>query len=106
MLKIKNQFTYMPDIAIHPGRTLEEEMEFLHISNKDLSIKADISEKHISQIINGDASITVDVAIKIERVVGLSANSLLNLQRHYELSNNNGASKFRRKIEIEDGVGR
>ena len=101
MLKIKNQFTYMPDIAIHPGRTLEEEMQFLHISNKDLSIKAGISEKHISQIINGDASITVDVAIKIERVVGLSANSLLNLQSQYDINVNriNELQKLESEIE-------
>ncbi len=75
---------YQPNIAIHPGVTLREMLEFSKISNKEFSIRMGISEKHFSQILNGKAPISPDTAIKLERVLGKSASFWNNLEKNYQ----------------------
>lgn len=75
---------YRPDIAIHPGETLDETLEFLGMSQADLSERTGLSAKHISNIVSGKASITPETAIKLERVLGVKAEFWNNLQKNYE----------------------
>lgn len=77
---------YNPNTAIHPGFTLEETLEFLGMSQKDLAERTGLTEKHISQIINGKASITPATAIKLERVLGVKAEGWINLERNYRIT--------------------
>lgn len=77
---------YNPSIAIHPGNTLRDELEFLKISQVDLSARTGISEKHISQIIHGEAPITPETAIKFERVLGTPADFWNTKQKNYDLT--------------------
>lgn len=76
---------YITNTAIHPGETLLENIEFLNISQKDLADRMGITEKHVSNIINGKASITPETAIKLEKVVGGSASFWNNLEKGYNL---------------------
>lgn len=77
---------YNPNVAIHPGFTLEENLEYFGISQKDLAERTGLTEKHISQIINGKASITPATAIKLERVLGITATFWNNLERNYRIT--------------------
>lgn len=77
--------TYNPDTAIHPGETLKDEIGFLNLTQVDLAKRTGLSEKHISQIINGQDPISPDTAIKLERAVGIAAEFWNNLQKNYEL---------------------
>jgi HTH-type transcriptional regulator/antitoxin HigA len=61
---------YNPTAAIHPGNSLRDELEFLQVSQAELSLRTGISEKHISQIIHGEAPITMETAMKLERALG------------------------------------
>jgi HTH-type transcriptional regulator/antitoxin HigA len=76
--------TYLPDIAIHPGETLKETIESYGMSQKELADRIDVSEKHISQIINGKASIRLNIANKLEKVFGVSSDFWLNFQRKFD----------------------
>ncbi len=82
---IEKKLTYIPDSAIHPGITLRENMEFLTISNKELSLRTGITEKHLSQIVNEEASLTADTAIKLEKAMGISSDFWNNLQANYDI---------------------
>ena len=77
---------YNPDLAIHPGVTLKEELDFLGLSQVELSQRSGLSTKTISQIINEVEPITSETAIKFERALGISADFWSNLQKNYELS--------------------
>jgi len=77
--------THSP-ILVHPGATLAENLEALQISQKDLAMRADLSEKHISQIINGSASVSPDTALRFERVLGIKASFWNNLEKNYRES--------------------
>ncbi len=70
--------------AIIPGRILVNLLVKENISQKDLSQKTGITEKHISNIVQGKASITEDTAIKFEYVFGGSASFWINLQKSFD----------------------
>lgn len=82
---VDKKIFYNPDIAIHPGETLSEVLEFNNISQKELAQRTGITEKHISNIVNGHASITPEMALKFERVFNNSASFWNNLQNNYDL---------------------
>ncbi len=83
---IDTKFSYNPDIAIHPGESLKDELVFLNLTQVDLAKRTGLSEKHISQIVNGQDPISPDTAIKFERALGVPADFWNNLQKNYELN--------------------
>lgn len=74
---------YKPDIAIHPGVTLEETIEALNMSQKELAERTGLTAKTINEIIKGKNPITPETAKKFERVFGVSARFWNNLERNY-----------------------
>lgn len=66
--------SYKTNKAIHPGRTLQETLEFLNISQKGLSDKTGLTVKHISNIVNEKAPITPDTALKFENILEINAD--------------------------------
>jgi HTH-type transcriptional regulator/antitoxin HigA len=75
---------YIPNKAIHPGRIIAEVLVREGMSQKSLSGRTGISEKHLSQVINGEASITVETALSLENALGGSASFWNNLEKHYQ----------------------
>lgn len=80
------KLSYNPDVAIHPGESLKDEISFLNLTQVDLAKRTGLSEKHINQIINGQDPITPDTALKLERALGTPAEFWNNLQKNYELN--------------------
>ena len=71
---------------IPPGTILKEEfMKPLEITSYRLSKEIKVQQTAISQIINGSRRISVDMALRLSRYFGNSAQFLLNLQNHYDL---------------------
>ena len=71
---------------IPPGNILFEDfMEPLGISAYRLSKELKIQQTAISQIINGHRRISVDMALRLSRFFGNSAQFWLNLQNHYDI---------------------
>lgn len=81
---------YTQRLAIHPGRVLAREIDFLGMSQKELADKASVSGKLISDIINGKALISAELASSLEDIVGGSSEFWLTLCSNYEsILNNN-----------------
>jgi antitoxin HigA-1 len=71
---------------IPPGTILREEfMEPLGITSYKLSKEIKVQQTAISQIINGSRRITVDMALRLSRYFGNSAQFWLNLQNYFDL---------------------
>ena len=66
-------------IAIAPGATIKEQLEDQGMTQKEFALRMDMSEKHISKLINGEVHLTPDVAIRLEYVLGLPAQYWTNL---------------------------
>lgn len=86
MGKIKNNTEeFLPMIAIPPGETIKDYLEALDMTQNELATRLGITVKHLNNIINGNAPITYETAIKLERVIGPSANFWINLENNYQL---------------------
>ena len=82
----KRDNNFIPTVAIAPGETIRENMEFLRMNQKELATRLDITQKHLSNIINGNAPITYDTSLKLESVIGPSAEFWMNLETNYQLN--------------------
>ncbi len=70
-------------IATPPGATIKEQLVDRGMSQKEFAARMDMSEKHISKLINGEVILTPDVAMRLEMVLGLPAHFWNNLESIY-----------------------
>lgn len=65
---------FSPDYAIPPGETLRDRLSELNISQAELAIRSGLSAKHVNQIMQGLAPITLETALALERITGVPAS--------------------------------
>lgn len=70
-------------IATPPGATIRELLGDRGMSQKEFAVRMDLSEKHISKLINGDVQLTPEVAVRLEIVLGVPAKFWNNLEAIY-----------------------
>ena len=71
---------YFPTEFSHPGEILEEKLDELKMTSKQLAERTGKPEKTISAIINGNSAITPDMAVLLEQAVQIPANYWLRHQ--------------------------
>ncbi len=87
-------------IAIPPGQTIREQIKDRNYTQKEFSIRMDLSEKHISQLLNGQVELTQNVALKLESVLGISARYWNNLEIIYREK----LARITKENEIEEDI--
>ena len=70
-------------IATPPGATIKEQLNDRGMSQKEFAARMDMSEKHISNLINGDVLLTPETAVRLEMVLGVPAKFWNNLEAIY-----------------------
>lgn len=75
---------YRPTSVSPPGETLNDLLEEKGISQKLLSLRLGRSDKNLSQIVNGKAPITPELALDLERVLGTPARFWLAREARYQ----------------------
>jgi addiction module HigA family antidote len=87
-------------LAVHVGDWLKSEIvEPARISVTDLAGHFGVSRQALSNLLNGNASLSADMAIRFEKAFGVRADTLLRMQTTYELAQareNEGDIKVRR----------
>lgn len=71
--------------AFHPGIYLLEEIEQRELLKKDVAKALDLLPNNLSQIFNGKRNISAQLAIKLEKYLGVSAEYWYGLQNAYDL---------------------
>ena len=72
----------------HPGKILKElYLEPLKMSVTELALKTGISRKHLSNIVNCNVPISVEIALKLAKCFNTSAEVWLREQLAYDLWN-------------------
>ena len=80
-----NPSDYQPGIAIHPGETVKESLEYLGYTSRDFAAQTGINQKDLDGIIEGKAPITPEIAAKLGKAIGTTGETFwLNLQKNYE----------------------
>lgn len=88
-----------PSIYQHPGPWLRAEV--LDHYRMNISAAADhlkVTRVAMSNLVNGKASLSLDMAIRFEKAFGVSAATLLRMQANYDLAN---ADSVRKAIKVE-----
>lgn len=75
----------MARTPIHPGEHLAEELTELGMSAAELARQIDVPVNRVTEIINGQRSVTADTALRLGHWFGTSPEFWLNLQKLYEL---------------------
>lgn len=71
---------------VHPGRILYDEfMEPARISQYRLAQATGLSQVQVGNIVRGKRGITAETALRLERALGMSAQTWMNLQALYDL---------------------
>lgn len=71
-------------IAFHPGQYIGELIEDYQLTQKEFAEKLEVSPKTISKLVNGEESISNDLAQKLEKLTNISMKTWLNLQASFD----------------------
>ena len=70
-------------IATPPGATIKEQLVDRGMTKKEFAARMDMSEKHISKLINGEVQLTSETSVRLEMVLGVPAKFWNNLEAIY-----------------------
>ena len=82
---------YKNIIAFHPGYYLTDILEELEMTQDEFAKRLGTTGKTVSLLLNGQTTLTNDLAMKISTMLGINVGTLLNLQKTYD----------EKKIEID-----
>jgi addiction module HigA family antidote len=87
-----------PSLAVHVGDWLKTEIvEPAGLSVTALAEHFGVSRQALSALLNGNASLSADMAIRFEKAFGVKAGTLLRMQTAYDLAQ---ARKNEAKIKV------
>lgn len=81
---MSNYVEYNDKIAFHPGYYIKEIIEDSGLTQEDFAKRLDTTPKNLSYLVRGEQSLSVDIAMKLSRMLGTSINYWLNLQQTYD----------------------
>ena len=78
--------TLIPFEATHPGTLIKDELEVRDdLTQKDLAILLGVKPSFLNEIVKGKRSITADIAILLEKSLGIPADYWMKFQSQYEI---------------------
>ena len=78
--------TLIPFEATHPGILIKDELEVRHdITQKDLAVLLGVQPSFLNEIIKGKRPVTADIAILLEKSLGIPADYWMKFQSQYEI---------------------
>ena len=81
---MSNYIEYNDTIAFHPGYYIKEIIDESGLTQEDFAKRLDTTPKNLSLLIRGEQSLSIDIAMKLSRMIGTSVNYWLNLQNAYD----------------------
>lgn len=78
---MSNFVEYKDNVAFHPGYYIKEYVDESGLTQEDFAKRLDTTPKNLSILIRGDQSLSVDMAMKLSRMTGTSAEYWLNIQK-------------------------
>lgn len=81
---MSNYIEYNDKIAFHPGYYIKEIVEESGLTQEDFAKRLDTTPKNLSLLIRGEQKLSIDIAMKLSRMIGTSVSYWLNLQNAYD----------------------
>jgi len=78
------KYSFDPDYAVPPGASLQETMEALDMTQKELALRTGLTVQTLNRIFKGEQPISYETANRLELVTGTPANLWNNLEAQYQ----------------------
>lgn len=88
-----NKKAHTPFVATHPGEMIKDELKERGMTQKQLAIETGIKPSVLSETINGKRSVSLSVAVALEKALGIPADIWMNMQTQYDLDTSNIAER-------------
>ncbi len=75
----------IPGDVFHPSEIIRDEMEAQGIKQVELAKESGFNKSFISLLLNGKRNITSSIALTLEKVLSVKAETWIRLQKNYEL---------------------
>lgn len=88
----------------HPGRLVKADLDELGFGVAEAAIGLGVTRQQLYRVLNGDSGISPDMALRLEKAVGSTADFWLRLQMNYDLAQARlrmpaaGVRKLQRKV--------
>ena len=83
-MKHKKKYGFAPDYAVPPGKTLQEIMASLGMSQREMAMRTGLTVQTLIRIFKGDQPISYETASRLELVTGVPARYWNNLELQYQ----------------------
>lgn len=83
---MSNYIEYKDSLAFHPGYYIEEIVEESGLTQADFAKRLGTTPKNLSLLMRGKQSLSVDMAMKLSRMLGTTVLYWLNLQNAYDIA--------------------
>lgn len=80
-----NKKKYTPVVATHPGELIRDELKERGMTQKQLAAEMGVKPSVLSETVNGKRAVTVNMALALEKTLGIPADIWMNLQTQYNL---------------------
>ena len=81
----KKYYKYEPDYAVAPGEILLDVLEQRGISQAQMARRLNVAANTLNRLARGETALTYDMALKLERTLGVPASLWLNAETNYRL---------------------
>jgi addiction module HigA family antidote len=81
---MSNFIEYKGKTAFHPGYYLKEIIEESGLTQEDYALRLGTTPKNLSILLQGEQSLSIDIAVKLSRMLGGSIEYWLNLQKAFD----------------------
>ena len=88
-----NKKEIIPFAATHPGEMIKDELKERGMTQKQLALETGIKPSVLSETINGKRSVSLNVAVALEKALGIPADIWMNLQTQHDLDAANIAER-------------
>ena len=96
-----NKENLTPFIATHPGEMIKEELKERNMTQKQLAAQTGIKASVLSETINGKRSVSLNVAVALEKALDIPADIWMNMQTQYDLDAANIATRGNESETVE-----
>ena len=84
MMSTDQASEFTPDWSVHPGALLRRVLERRGIRQSELAERTGLTPKHINQVVSENIGISGDMAILLERVLGIDAQFWVRADADYQ----------------------
>ncbi|MGL5259563.1 MAG: HigA family addiction module antitoxin [Lachnospiraceae bacterium] len=81
---MSNYLEFNDKIAFHPGYYIKEIIDESGLTQEDFAKRLDTTPKNLSLLIRGEQSLSIDIAMKLSRMINTSVSYWLNIQNSYD----------------------